>query len=263
MPEGDTVFRASRSMNKALAGRVLTSTDFRVPQHATADLTGQTVTEVVPRGKHMLTRTDAGITLHTHFKMEGTWHLYKPETKWRGGPAHEIRAVLKNSEWTAVGYRLAIVELLPTADEHNAVGHLGPDLLGPDWDLDEAMARINARPDLAIGEALLDQRNLAGIGNIYKNETLFLKGLHPWTPVNRVRDLAGVVTLAQKLLKLNCEHWSQSTTGNTAPGQRRWVISRGGQPCRRCGTRIATGMQGEPEVERFTYWCPHCQPEPD
>ncbi len=262
MPEGDTVFRASRSMNKALAGRVLTATDFRVPQHATADLSGQTVTEVVPRGKHMLTRTDAGVTLHTHFKMEGTWHLYKPVTKWRGGPSHEIRAILKNDEWTAVGYRLAIVELLPTAEEDRAVGHLGPDLLGPDWDLDEALARINAKPELAIGEALLDQRNLAGIGNIYKNETLFLKGLHPWTPVNRVKDLAGVLLLAQKLLKLSCEHAAQSTTGNTAPGQRRWVISRGGQPCRRCGTRIVTGMQGDALVERFTYWCPHCQPEP-
>ncbi|MEX0791197.1 MAG: hypothetical protein WD178_10520, partial [Actinomycetota bacterium] len=158
-------------------------------------------------------------------------------------------------------YRLAIVELLPTSEEHRAVGHLGPDLLGPDWDLEEALARINAQPELAIGEALLDQRKLAGIGNIYKNETLFLKGLHPWTPVNQVKDLAGVVTLAQKLLKLNCEHWSQSTTGNTAPGRRRWVISRGGQPCRRCGTPIATGMQGDPLVERFTYWCPHCQPE--
>lgn len=261
MPEGDTVFRASRSMHKALAGRVLTFTDFRVPQHATADLSGQTVTEVVPRGKHMLTRTDAGITLHTHFKMEGTWHLYKPQTRWRGGPAHEIRAVLKNAEWTAVGYRLAIVELLPTAEEDRAVGHLGPDLLGPDWDLQEALGRINAEPELAIGEALLDQTKLAGIGNIYKNETLFLKGLHPWTPVNQVRDLAGVVTLAQKLLRLSCDHWAQSTTGNTAPGERRWVFSRGGQPCRRCGSRIATGMQGDPMVERFTYWCPHCQPD--
>jgi endonuclease-8 len=261
MPEGDTVFRAARSMHKALAGRVLTSTDFRVPRYATADLSGQTVTEVVPRGKHMLTRTDGGVTLHTHFKMEGTWHLYKPGTRWRGGPAHEIRAVLNNAEWTAVGYRLAIVELLPTAEEHRAVGHLGPDLLGPDWDLDEALARINAEPELAIGEALLDQTKLAGIGNIYKNETLFLKGLHPWTPVNEVKDLAGVVTLAQKLLRLSCDHWAQSTTGNTAPGERRWVISRGGQPCRRCGTRIATGMQGDPAVERFTYWCPNCQPD--
>ena len=260
MPEGDTVFRAARSLNEGLAGRVLTFTDFRVPQHATADLSGQTVTEVVPRGKHLLTRTDAGVTLHTHLKMEGTWHLYRPGSKWRGGPAHEIRAVLKNVEWLAVGYRLAIVELVPTADEHLAVGHLGPDLLGPDWDLDLALQNLLAEPDLAIGEALLDQTNLAGIGNIYKNETLFLKGVHPWTPVSRVEDLAAVVTLARKLLKLNTGHWSQSTTGSTAPGKRHWVFSRGGQDCRRCGTRIITGMQGSQAVERFTYWCPSCQP---
>ena len=262
MPEGDTVFRAVRSMRKALAGRQLTATDFRVPQHATADLSGQTVTEVVPRGKHMLTRTDAGITLHTHFKMEGTWHLYRPETRWRGGPAHEVRAVLRNARWTAVGYRLAIVELLPTAQEDRVVGHLGPDLLGPDWDLQEALRRLSADPQLAIGEALLDQTNLAGIGNIYKNETLFLKGLNPWTPVGQVKDLAGVVGLAQKLLQLNTEHWSQSTTGNTAPSERRWVFSRAGRPCRRCGSRVQTAMQGDPAVERFTYWCPNCQPEP-
>lgn len=261
MPEGDTVFRAARSMRKALAGRVLTATDFRVPQHATADLSGQTVTGVVPRGKHLLTRTDAGITLHTHFKMEGTWHLYRPATRWRGGPDHEIRAVLRNAEWTAVGYRLAIVELLPTAEEDRVVGHLGPDLLGPDWDLEEALKRLTADPEQAIGEALLDQRNLAGIGNIYKNETLFLKGLNPWVPVKDVKDLASVVMLAQKLLRLSTEHWAQSTTGNTARSERRWVFSRGGQPCRRCGTRICTAMQGEPAVERFTYWCPSCQPQ--
>ena len=261
MPEGDTVFRAARSMNKALAGRVLTSTDFRVPRHATADLSGQTVTEVVPRGKHLLTRTDGGVTVHTHFKMEGTWHLYRPGSRWRGGPAHEIRAILKNAEWVAVGYRLGIVELIPTAREHLAVGHLGPDILGPDWDLELALRNLLAKPDRAIGDALLDQTNLAGIGNIYKNETLFLKGLHPWTPVSQVGDLASVVTLAQKLMQVNAEHWSQTTTGNTAPGQRQWVFSRGGQPCRRCGTPIRTGMQGDPAVERFTYWCPGCQPE--
>ncbi|HEX2054524.1 MAG TPA: DNA-formamidopyrimidine glycosylase family protein [Actinomycetota bacterium] len=262
MPEGDTVFRSARSMNKAFAGRVLVETDFRVPQHAAADLSGQTVTAVVPRGKHMLTRTDAGITLHTHFKMEGTWHLYRPETRWRGGPAYEIRAILRNEQWTAVGYRLAIVELVATADEDKVVGHLGPDLLGPDWDLDEALRRITARPERAIGDALLDQTNLAGIGNIYKNETLFLKGLHPWTPVEDVKDLAGVVLMAQRLLRTNVEQPMQTTTGSTRPGEERWVFSRGGKQCRRCGGRIATGTQGDPGVERFTYWCPNCQPEP-
>ncbi|HEX2150028.1 MAG TPA: DNA-formamidopyrimidine glycosylase family protein [Actinomycetota bacterium] len=261
MPEGDTVFRAARSMHKALAGRMLTSTDFRVPQYATADLTGQIVTEVVPRGKHMLTRTDDGVTLHTHFKMEGSWHLYKPGTKWGGGPAHEVRVVLQNAEWSAVGYRLPIVQLLPTSDEDQAVGHLGPDLLGPDWDLDAAVTRLLDKPDTSIAEALLDQRNLAGIGNLYKAETLFLRGVHPWTPVAAVRDLPALVALAQKLLKANTRHWAQATTGNTARGQRHWVFERAGQPCRRCGTPILSAMQGDPAVERITYWCPACQPK--
>lgn len=147
MPEGDTVFRAARTLRKALSGKVLTRSDFRVPQHATADLSGQIVTETVARGKHMLTRTDAGLTLHTHFKMEGTWHLYKPASKWKGGPDHDIRVILKVEDWTAVGYRLAIVELLPTDQEHGAVGHLGPDLLGPGWDPEQALARLKSRPE--------------------------------------------------------------------------------------------------------------------
>ncbi len=262
MPEGDTVFRAARSMHNALARRLLTSTDFRVPRYAAADLSGQTVTEVAPRGKHMLTRTDAGITLHTHFEMDGSWHLYKPGTRWRGGPAHQIRVVLQNAEWTAVGYRLPVIELIPTSGEEGVVGHLGPDLLGPDWNLEAALRRLGAKPNVSVAEALLDQRNLAGIGNLYKSETLFLKGVHPWSPVNTVKELPDVVTLAQKLLKANTQHWAQATTGNTAKGQRHWVFERAGQPCRRCGTRIRSALQGDPATERITYWCPTCQPEP-
>lgn len=122
MPEGDTVFRAARLMRRAMAGRVLTATDFRVPRHATADLAGQTVAEVVPRGKHMLTRTDPGVTLHTHFKMDGFWRAYEPGRHW-AGPGHGIRVVLSNAEWTAVGYRLPVVELIPTAEEDSGAGY--------------------------------------------------------------------------------------------------------------------------------------------
>jgi endonuclease VIII len=240
----------------------LIASDFRVPQHATADLSGQQVVETVPRGKHLLTRTDAGLTLHTHLKMEGSWHLYRPQSRWRGGPAHEIRVVLKVEDFSAVGYRLGIVELLRTEQEHLAVGHLGPDLLGPDWDLEEALRRISSKPDRCIADALLDQTNLAGIGNIYKNETLFLRGIHPWTPVGDVKELDAVLLLAQRLLRLNTEHWSQTTTGDTTQGRTEWVLSRGGRPCRRCGERIRSGELGPPGEERFTYWCPSCQPEP-
>src|SRR5947199_5568313 len=119
-------------MHDALADQVLVHSDFRVPQLATSDLAGQTVIEVASRGKHLLTRTDAGLTLHTHFRMDGTWHLYRPGTPWSGGPAWQGRVVVANAEWEAVGYRLPVVDLLATQDEARVVGHLGPDLLGDD-----------------------------------------------------------------------------------------------------------------------------------
>ncbi len=193
MPEGDTVWRAAQRMHEALAGRELTRSDFRVPALATVDLTGRTVLEVVPRGKHLLTRLSGGSTLHTHFRMEGSWHLYRQGDRWRGGPAWQVRVVLENAEWQAVGYRLPVVELLATDAESGAVGHLGPDLLAEDWDLTEALCRLRADPSREIGLALLDQRNLAGLGNLYRSEALFLQGLTPWTAVADVPDLPALV----------------------------------------------------------------------
>src|SRR5919201_5957994 len=169
MPEGDRVFRAATRMHAALAGQVLVATDFRVPRFATADLSGQTVREVAARGKHLLLRTDAGVTLHTHFKMEGEWHLYRPGERWRA-PAFQARAVLTTRPWVAVGFRLGICELLPTEREHDVVGHLGPDVLGPDWDAAEAVRRLGADPRRAIGTAPLDQWAIAGPCNISTRE---------------------------------------------------------------------------------------------
>src|SRR5207247_9973722 len=123
---------------------------------ATADLGGKVVRGVAARGKHLLVRTDAGVTLHTHFKMEGAWHLYRPGERWRG-PGWQVRAVLRTRGWVAVGFRLGVCELLPTADERQVVGHLGPDVLGTDWDPAEAAGRLRADPARAIGSALLDQ----------------------------------------------------------------------------------------------------------
>jgi endonuclease-8 len=223
------------------------------------------VHEVVSRGKHLLTRIDADLTLHTHFRMDGTWHLYRPGKKWIGGPAHQVRVVLENSDWQAVAFRMPVVELLRREDESEAVGHLGPDLLGPDWDLDEAVRRITVRPDREIGPALLDQRNLAGIGNLYKTEALFLSGRTPWTHVEDVADLSAVVRRAHRLLQANKNHWQQTTTGSMRPGEGHWVFERAGRPCRRCGSRIRTATQAEPgrEVQaRVCYWCPTCQVGP-
>lgn len=256
---------AARRMHDALAGRVLLRSDFRVPQLATSSLVGQTVTEVVSRGKHLLTRTDAGLSLHTHFRMDGTWHLYRCGARWSGGPAWQVRVVLENADWQAVGYRLPVVELVETRAEDTVVGHLGPDLLGPDWDEDEALRRLRARPEREVAPALLDQRNLAGIGNLYKNEALFLSGITPWTRVRDVADLAGVVRRAHRLLHANKQHWQQTTTGDLHRGKQHWVFERAGRPCLRCGGRVLEAMQGEPEQPtqaRISYWCPHCQRGP-
>lgn len=265
MPEGDTVYLTARHLHNALAGRVLIASDFRVPRLATTDLTGHAVIETVSRGKHLLLRTDSGLTLHTHLRMDGSWRQFRAGQRWSGGPAHEIRVVLANSEWTAVGYRLPVVELLHTADEANVVGHLGPDLLGTDWDEDEAVRRLSAAPDREIGPALLDQRNLAGIGNLYKCEVLFLSGVTPWTAVREVSDLAAVVHRARRLLIANRDHWEQSTTGNLRRGEENWVYRRANRECRRCGTPIRRAMHaesGHDVEERVSFWCPHCQGGP-
>jgi endonuclease-8 len=176
----------------------------------------------------------------------------------------QVRVVLGIPEWQAVGYRLPVVELLATTDEHTVVGHLGPDLLGPDWDLAEAVRRIAATPDRAIAPALLDQRNLAGIGNLYKTEALFLSGVTPWTTVAEV-DVEAVVRRAHRLMVANKDHWQQTTTGSMQRGADHWVFERAGRPCRRCGTRIVEAIQAEPgqeRVARISYWCPACQAGP-
>ncbi len=262
MPEGDTVWLAAQRMNTALAGATLRRGEFRLPQLAALDLSGSTVTEVLPRGKHLLIRLGDGRTLRTHFRMDGSWHIYRPGTKWRGGPAYDVRVVLASDDWECVGYRLHDVEIVPTAEEGRLVGHLGPDVLGPDWDLQEALRRLRAHPDEQIGVAILDQRNLAGIGNLYKVETLFLCGVHPWArvaDVDNLEDLEGLVTRARTLMLANRNHPEQTTTGISRRGQDHWVAGRKGKPCRRCGTAILLGEQGPTTQERVTWWCPRCQ----
>jgi endonuclease-8 len=259
VPEGDSVLVAARRLSAALAGQRLLRADFRVPAFATSDLTGQLLLEVAPRGKHLFFRTDAGITLHTHFEMDGRWDLRRPGSG-LGGRPHEVRAILETEPWTAIGRRLPVVELLPTAEEAGIVAHLGPDVLGPDWDAAEALRRLMAQPDRAIGEALIDQRVMAGPGNVYKSEACFLRGVDPWTPVGELSKPAAVVALMKRLMEANRSIGAQVTTGDTRPGRSHWVYGRGGEPCRRCGTRVRRASQGMAPRERVTYWCPSCQP---
>jgi len=260
VPEGDTVWRSALHLDRALTGDVLVETDFRVPAHATLDLSGQRVEQTLARGKHLLTRIGAAHTLHTHLKMEGSWHLYRSGSRWRR-PAHEARVVLRTEEWTAVGFALGIVEVVARDAEGTVVGHLGPDLLGPDWDEDEALRRLLADPTRPVADAILDQRNLAGIGNLYKNELCFLAGVHPRLPVGKVPDLTRLVRRAHAALDTNKERVEQTLTGDLRRGQQTWVFRRDKQACRRCGTRIRVDMQGPETQERATYWCPSCQPE--
>ena len=255
MPEGDTVWRTARHLDQTLTGQLLTATEFRVPAYATLDLAGQPVVGTASRGKHLLTRIGEEHTLHTHLKMEGSWHLYRPATRWRR-PAHQARVVLRTAEWVAVGFSLGITEVVRRDEEESVVGHLGPDLLGPDWDEDEAVRRLLRDPERPVGQALLDQRNVAGIGNMYVAELCFLAGVHPATPVASVPDVRRLVRRAKQVLDVNKDRIDQATTGDLRRGRTHWVYPRAGQPCRRCGTRIVTAELGGREA----FWCPRCQP---
>ncbi|MEZ2390388.1 Fpg/Nei family DNA glycosylase [bacterium RCC_150] len=289
MPEGDSVWRAAAELNKALGGRTLLSSDFRVPRFATLDLIGWTVSEVVPRGKHLLMRVVApeeasdrerrALTIHSHLKMEGSWQVYAPGGRWRK-PGHTARCVLRTATADVVGFSLGILEVVRTSDEQQVVGHLGPDLLGPDWDVDEAVRRIHAAPETPIGLALLDQRNVAGIGNIYRCEACFVAGVHPAAPVSAVPDLAEVLLDAKALLEANLGPGRRITrapggarTGNAGsqyqgargvgrPGY--WVYGREHQPCHRCSTPIRRALLGPASgmEDRNIYFCPKCQPAP-
>lgn len=270
MPEGDVVWRAAQRLHAALAGRVLVTSDLRWPSLAAVDLQGRTVTEVVSRGKHLLLRVAAGapaprggreepaVTLHSHLRMEGSWHVHATGAPWRTARAeHGVRAVVANAEWTAVGHRLGMLDLVRTTDEHRLVGHLGPDVLGPAWGpevVERVVATLLETPERQVGEALLDQRVLAGVGTYFMAEALFLRGTSPWTPVGGAGDLRALVELERRLLVAG--------TRDVAHGSLGYVHARSGLPCRRCGTGVRVAMIGLAPEERTAFYCPACQPGP-
>jgi endonuclease-8 len=256
MPEGDTVYRAAKVLRLALEGAVLTRCDIRVPAFATVDLTGETVDNVASRGKHLLVRV-GGFSIHSHLKMEGSWEVYGAAARWRK-PAWQARAILGTKDYTAVGFQLGQLEVLRRSDEAAALDYLGPDLLGPDWNADTAAANLSHDPERPIGLALLDQRNLAGLGNVYRNELCFLRGVLPTRPAAEV-DVDAMVSLGKRLIEANKDRAQRTTTGNLR-GQTTWVYGRAGQPCSRCGTRVEHGVLGDTELQlRDIFWCPNCQ----
>jgi endonuclease-8 len=259
MAEGDTVFATASRLHEALAGRVLTRTDLRVPRFAAADLSGQVVREVAARGKHLLVRTDGDVSIHSHLGMDGAWRLYEPGERWRGR-AFEVRCVLETEHRIAVGHRLRRVEVIRTSAEQRLLGHLGPDVLGANWDAAEATRRLTALPDREVGDALADQSVMAGPGNVYRSEVCFLAGVDPRTEVGRLEHPGRLVELTRSLMERNRAGGRRVTTEDPRPGHDLWVYGRRGRPCRRCGTPIRSLRQGAPGEERVVYACPRCQP---
>lgn len=249
MPEGDTVYRTATKLREALVGRTLTRCDIRVPRYAAVDLTGEHIDEVLSRGKHLFIRIGAA-SIHSHLKMDGSWVIGSFR-----GPQHRIRIVLGTADTLAFGVDLGVLEVLERANDQEAVAHLGPDLLGPDWDPRRAEQNLIAEPDRELADALLDQRVMAGVGNVYANELCFVLGRRPGSPVGEVQDPLRVVQRARDMLWLNRNRANRIITGNTRRGQQFWVYGRAAEPCRRCRTPIRRDDSGD----RIRYWCPSCQ----
>ena len=262
MPEGDTVWRTAHRLDLALAGSLLTVCDLRWAALATVDLRGDRTIEVVSRGKHLLHRLESGRTLHSHLRMDGQWRIGVTS---EASPArvahHAIRAVVGTAEWTAIGRSLGMLDLVRTDDEGTVVGHLGPDLLGADWNLDRAIGNLRRQPARPIGAALLDQRNLAGLGTMYAAEALFMQRQPPWQPVGEMTEasLRALVFRARRLLDANRRNAIPSTTGSSRRGENTSVHGRSGRPCRRCGAGVRVAMIGDAPQDRTMFYCPACQ----
>jgi endonuclease-8 len=261
MPEGDTVWRTAQRLHQALAGEQVARWDLRWGDLATSDLAGSTTLEVVSRGKHLLHRLDAGLTLHSHLRMEGQWRVEDTASLTvRAVTNPQVRAVVGTARWTAIGLRLGMLDLVPTSQEPTLVGHLGPDVLGPDWDVDLAVANVLGA-GVSVGEALLDQRNLAGVGTLWACESLFLERIGPWTPADELGAAAttSVVSRAHRLIDAARHHAVQTSTGSRRRGETSYVHARSGRPCRRCGETVRVAPIGPASRERTMFYCPACQ----
>jgi endonuclease-8 len=271
MPEGDTIFRAARTLQRALAGKVVTRFDTAYAPlarvHDDTPISGRTIEAVEAHGKHMVIRFSGGLALRTHMRMHGSWHIYRPGERWQR-PPRDMRVLVGTEDFVAVGFNVpdAEFEAADAVGRRDPIARLGPDLLRDDFDAAEAVRRLRERDPLTVAEALLDQRALAGIGNVFKSEVLFEGGVHPETRVAAIPDdrLAALVAIARRQLAANVgeatPRGGRRTTRQLAPDEGLWVYGRGGRPCRRCGTAVAFARHGT--GARPTYWCPTCQPQP-
>ena len=266
MPEGDTIHRAARTLHTALAGRQVTRFETVFPQLARVDddapLAGRTIERVVAEGKHLIFDLSGDLHLRTHMRMHGSWHIYRPGERWRMRSA-DMRIVIETDAWVAVAFNVPVAEFHDARSlaRQDDLRKIGPDFLGEAFDFDEALRRMRARPDSEIADVLLNQRVVAGAGNEYKSEVLFLARISPFALVRDLTDeqLLRTLTLCRKLMVANVRMRTPAriTTGRSGPSQRTYVYGRGGQPCRTCGTPIAFAKQGRDA--RVTYWCPGCQ----
>ena len=273
MPEGDTIFRAARTLNTFMAGHLVTRFESMFPAlNRIADdrpIVGRTIESVSARGKHLLMTFSGDLVLRTHMRMNGSWHIYPTGARWQR-PASDMRVLVCTADACGVGFNIPDAELITARelDRHQLLQSLGPDLLAQTFDRDEALRRMQGQSGIPIAEVLLNQRVMAGIGNVFKSEVLFLAGVHPFTPVNLLgdADLQRIVDTSREQLAANVMGRSRTlslssgrrTTRSLNPDENLWVYGRGGKPCRRCGTVIhskKTGLDARP-----TYWCPGCQP---
>ena len=255
MPEGDTIFRTAETLRRWLGGREITAATARVAGFPALRLVGQRVERVEARGKHLLIGLDSGQTLHTHLRMSGSWHVYPTGQRWRR-PESQARLVIEAGDRVAVCFNAPTVELLQPRAEgaHPSLGRLGPDVLSDPIDLEEVRRRARTRPpDMALGELLLDQQIVSGIGNIWRCEALFLQHRNPWTERQKLTDddLDALVLAAAQLMRTSVHGPAHATP--------HWVYRRAGRPCRRCGTLVEARKQGH-DRPRTAYFCPSCQP---
>ena len=272
MPEGDTIYRAARALDAALAGRTVSRFESVFPHLTRVDvdapLRGRVVERVTSRGKHLLMSFSGDLVLRTHMRMNGTWHIYRPGERWRR-PRHEMRIVIGTDAFEAVAFTVPVAEFIAASALERELAAVGPDPLAADFDPSNAVARLRARGEMAVADALLDQSAIAGIGNIYKSEILFAGGVNPFVRVADLPDAAleRLVAVAVRLMRANVGEGTSAaivtytgfrrTTGGTDPSARLWVYGRAGKPCRRCGTLVSRAKQGI--HARSTYWCEKCQ----